>query len=70
MEDKALRGDQFALNLLNYMGSCWTVGPGSKTLQGGGEREGEEEEEGECWQGPFPVWKTHFSDTLAEFICE
>lgn len=26
MEDKALRGDQFALNLLNYMGSCWTVG--------------------------------------------
>lgn len=36
MEDKALRGDQFALNLLNYMGSCWTVGPGSKTLLGGG----------------------------------
>lgn len=36
MEDKALRGDQFALNLLNYMGSCWTVGPGSKTLEGGG----------------------------------
>lgn len=24
MEDKALRGDQFASKLLNYMGSCWT----------------------------------------------
>lgn len=26
MEDKALGGDQFAVKLLNYMGSCWMAG--------------------------------------------
>lgn len=30
MEDKPCWGDQLALNLLNYRGSCWTVGFRSK----------------------------------------